>query len=214
MAVGGAVPAGGGGGDDLVDADPLLQQGGPHHLGPRVHAHFLVDVRQVELDGRLGDRQAPRLCGRWGGRASPTRRCPARLSLTGTRGHWPAGRWRGPRWSRSSPPARSTPRLVFSSPYVGPREIGRNQDLATPRQRPKARERGEGLGRGCPMGACPTRRSWGPVPVSAWPPTLVSTGPAPARASRRRWRGPARPLGAGSWTLRPPPARRGGARWS
>ena len=56
MAIG-AVPVGGTG--DLVDADPLLHQRRPHDLVPGVDTHLLVDVRQVALDGRLGDVQLP-----------------------------------------------------------------------------------------------------------------------------------------------------------
>jgi hypothetical protein len=42
-----------------VDADPLLLQGPPHRLVPGSHAHLLVDVCQVALDGGLGDVQLP-----------------------------------------------------------------------------------------------------------------------------------------------------------
>ena|ERR671910_2882814 len=54
LAVPGADPVGGG---DLVDAYPLLHQGGPHGVVPGVHAHLLVDICQVALDGRLRDVQ-------------------------------------------------------------------------------------------------------------------------------------------------------------
>jgi hypothetical protein len=102
--------------------------------------------------------------------------------------------------------------LVFLSPYAGPREIGRSRDLTTPRH-DRRRENGEEvLAKVAPLGARLTHRSRVPVPVSGGPPMPISIGPAPARASRRR-PGPARLLGAGSWTRRPPPARRGGALW-
>ena len=42
-----------------MDADPLLHERRPHRLAPGVHAHLLVDVCQVALDGRLGDVQLP-----------------------------------------------------------------------------------------------------------------------------------------------------------
>src|SRR5918998_3281868 len=82
---------------------------GPSKRGPRLAAAPPPSRRPppgVSSPPRPRGRSSERTdCDRGG--ASPASRRPCRSRLLGTRGLKRAGRWKGPPWSRSSPPARS-----------------------------------------------------------------------------------------------------------